>query len=90
MIRSLRLVCFNPHPHAEGDLCETPPCRMGFGFNPHPHAEGDFLSHWKSVLYQCFNPHPHAEGDFLAKFIVSIVNVSIHTLTRRVTLPITK
>ena len=33
----------------------------------------------------CFNPHPHAEGDCVKDICFSPVDVSIHTLTRRVT-----
>ena len=55
-------------------------------FNPHPHAEGDKFSNGISTGNLCFNPHPHAEGDALSDEQITAIEVSIHTLTRRVTL----
>ena len=54
-------------------------------FNPHPHAEGDLNTHTLPILLPRFNPHPHAEGDSYSLGCQYFTNVSIHTLTRRVT-----
>ena len=59
--------------------------RIDLCFNPHPHTEGDFT---RTVLLNdrmSFNPHPHTEGDDGVYFIDLFLDVSIHTLTRRVT-----
>ena len=55
-------------------------------FNPHPHAEGDKNRTQQAVRRASFNPHPHAEGDEEKSCWQLLLLVSIHTLTRRVTL----
>ena len=54
-------------------------------FNPHPHEEGDLGLFKTSKLSHNFNPHPHEEGDNLICRNISSFNISIHTLTKRVT-----
>ena len=54
-------------------------------FNPHPHAEGDEMVVQFQGSSRCFNPHPHAEGDVFLSLKLTVLVVSIHTLTRRVT-----
>ena len=77
---------FNPHPHAEGDVLYPQRLFPHFRFNPHPHAEGDFYRLTLLSEFCSFNPHPHAEGDLNDLLSSRRIPVSIHTLTRRVTL----
>ena len=56
-------------------------------FNPHPHTEGDSKLFALYKQMKNFNPHPHTEGDMAPPHIRSSpFLISIHTLTRRVTI----
>ena len=61
------------------------PSRCGH-FNPHPHAEGDVSLDRQADATHDFNPHPHAEGDVRDGHLYCVYpDISIHTLTQRVT-----
>ena len=77
--------CFNPLPHAEGDLILLSPLKLPLCFNPLPHAEGDLLPKPPNHNYCRFNPLPHAEGDVHAGRSYADNRVSIHSLTQRET-----
>ena len=55
--------CFNPRPHAGGDI-DRLQCLLGkISFNPRPHAGGDLSCPTCSGSGASFNPRPHAGGD---------------------------
>ena len=68
------------------NVLETP-SRAAVDFNPHPHEEGDANPREKFIWSKHFNPHPHEEGDILEKRDAVVEEISIHTLTKRVTPP---
>ena len=76
---------FNPHPHEEGDAKTDTVGITLLNFNPHPHEEGDRPLCSCCVLPRYFNPHPHEEGDFCKGLFTPREIISIHTLTKRVT-----
>ena len=83
----MSLPCFNPLPHAEGDVPGLLARRNSVGFNPLPHAEGDDRSDIPAGPVRRFNPLPHAEGDVSPSSPPSsTAEVSIHSLTQRETL----
>ena len=54
-------------------------------FNPHPRTEGDQRGIYQAVQRHDFNPHPRTEGDEDLAQSVDTLDISTHTLARRVT-----
>ena len=54
-------------------------------FNPHPRTEGDYVCLGTHFLRVYFNPHPRTEGDTEMVNMSQEVEISTHTLARRVT-----
>ena len=78
---------FNPHPHTEGDKTAQAWRERIQDFNPHPHTEGDRSSWQPNACYLAFQSTPSHWGWLgLRTYLRLAFQISIHTLTLRVTL----
>ena len=72
-----------PHKEADADLEET---RMVVGyFNSQPHKEADLSNHIWEECFLYFNSQPHKEADLYALIGSLLIDISTHSLTRRLT-----
>ena len=55
------------------------------GFNPRTHEECDLIYLPYPIVLLCFNPRTHEECDYILRFILLVIQVSIHALTRSAT-----
>ena len=80
---------FNPHPHTEDDINTTSSSWVKTNFNPHPHTEDDFLSLCRirrMLIFQSTSSHGGWRDTITAEKLNHMI--SIHILTRRMTLSI--
>ena len=56
-----------------------------WNFNPHPRTEGDLDIAASDIKRANFNPHPRTEGDRRTVRFHGGLEISTHTLARRVT-----
>ena len=77
---------FNPHSHKGSDDHKIRHWTLHGYFNPHSHKGSDPASTCSHAVQSHFNPHSHKGSDNFAKAIGKILNISIHTPTRGVTL----
>ncbi len=77
--------CFNPRPHAGGDMMTRGRWRRRFEFQSTPPRRGRQSLCLSTHRIRSFNPRPHAGGDFAAGRIVAQDHVSIHAPTQGAT-----
>ena len=78
----LRLQCFNPLPHAEGDAFLLPLSGPFSRFNPLPHAEGDSFLHVLKLI-ESVSIHSLTQRETICFSLVVVVVMFQSTPSRR-------
>ena len=82
---------FNSQPHKEADAGIKFAILRVHHFNSQPHKEADQLESYYFLHSQYFNSQPHKEADAEAALKPrTVLSISTHSLTRRLTLSINK
>ena len=77
---------FNSQPHEEADWWRRLSWHWMRYFNSQPHEEADSQRHALHSGLQYFNSQPHEEADYVGFFYWSDIDISTHSLTKRLTL----
>ena len=77
---------FNSQPHKEADYKSLANAKKEWNFNSQPHKEADVAKDGAIRRRFYFNSQPHKEADQDQQETINNLNISIHSLTRRLTL----